>query len=83
MSEDPVEENSEQVSDDDIIQLRFARNLFFGAVLFLGIGILLVIVTVVNHLILDRVIPLWEIVVGSAVAGALVTLLVLSTTEKK
>jgi hypothetical protein len=83
MSADPAEENREQASDDDIIQMRFARNLFFGAELFLGIGILLIIVTVVNHLILDREIPLWEIVVGSAVAGALVTLLVLSTTEKK
>ena len=83
MSADPAEENSAQASDDDIIQLRFSRNLFFGAVLFLGIGILLVIVTLLNHIILDREIPLWEIVVGSAVAGALVTLLVLSTTQKK
>jgi hypothetical protein len=83
MSAEIAEENSEQASDDDIMQLSFARNLFFGAVLFLGIGILLVTVTVVNHLILDRQIPLWEIIVGSAVAGALVTLLVLSITEKK
>jgi hypothetical protein len=84
MPEDPAEKSTLPVSeDDDIIRLRFERNLFFGAVLFLGIGILLFIVTVMNHIVLDRAIPDWEIAVGSAAAGALVTLLVLSTTQKK
>jgi len=69
--------------DEDIIRLRFERNLFFGAVLFLGIGILLFIVTVLNHIVLDRAIPDWEIAIGSAAIGALATLLVLSTTQKK
>jgi hypothetical protein len=84
MPEDRSEESNISVTDDDdIIRLRFERNLFFGAVLFLGIGILLFIVTVLNHIVLDRAIPDWEIAVGSAAAGALATLLVLSTTQKK
>jgi hypothetical protein len=84
MPADPAEENSAQTSDDeDIIRLKFERNLFFGAVLFLGIGILLFIVTVLNHIVLAREIPEWEIAIGSAAVGALATLLVLSTTQKK
>jgi len=84
MPEDRSEESSVEVSEeDDSIRLRFERNLFFGAVIFLGIGILLFIVTVLNHIILERTIPVWEIAIGSAAAGALATLLVLSTTQKK
>jgi hypothetical protein len=84
MAEDPATDNTVQASDsEDIIRLKFERDLFFGAVIFLGIGILLVIVTVLNHIILDRAIPDWEIAIGSAAAGALATLLVLSTTQKK
>ena len=84
MPEDRSEESTEPVTeDDDIIRLRFERNLFFGAVIFLGIGILLFSVTVLNHIVLDREIPEWEIAVGSAAVGALATLLVLSTAQKK
>jgi hypothetical protein len=80
MPADTAGENGVQAPDDeDIIRLIFERNLFFGAVLFLGIGILLFIVTVLNHLVLDRALPEWEIAIGSAAA----TLLVLSTTQKK
>ena len=84
MPAEQAEENSAQVPDDEhLIRLKFERDLFFGAVLFLGIGILLFIVTVLNHIVLDRAIPEWEIAIGSAAAGALATLLVLSTTQKK
>lgn len=84
MPADPAQESTSATSDnEDIIRLKFERDLFFGAVLFLGIGILLFIVTVTNHIVLDRAIPDWEIAIGSAAAGALATLLVLSTTQKK
>ena len=84
MPADQAEESNVKASDnEDMIRLKFERDLFFGAVLFLGIGILLFIVTVLNHIVLDRAIPDWEIAIGSAAAGALATLLILSSTQKK
>lgn len=84
MPADQAEESNAKASDnEDMIRLKFERDLFFGAVLFLGIGILLFIVTVLNHIVLDRAIPDWEIAIGSAAAGALATLLILSSTQKK
>ena len=84
MPADQMEESNVKTSDnEDMIRLKFERDLFFGAVLFLGIGILLFIVTVLNHIVLDRAIPDWEIAIGSAAAGALATLLILSSTQKK
>ena len=83
MPADPEEDNLKVSDNEDMIRLKFERDLFLGAVLFLGIGILLFIVTVLNHIVLSRAIPDWEIAIGSACAGALATLLVLSSTQKK
>jgi hypothetical protein len=83
MPGDPEEKPVPVSDDEDVLRLKFERDLFFGAVIFLGIGILLFIVTVLNHIVLERAIPVWEIAVGSAAAGSLATLLVISTTQKK